>query len=88
MPLVRADAFRVLSRRRAAYRAFRNSPEGRIVLADLVRFCRFYDTSYRPDEPESATFFREGRRDVLCRILNFGDVTDEDLERIIDQESE
>jgi hypothetical protein len=57
----------LLSRRLAYARVFdENSPDVRIVLEDLRRFCRTDDSCFDPDERIHA--LREGRREVALRI--------------------
>ncbi|MCP4328419.1 MAG: hypothetical protein GY791_08285 [Alphaproteobacteria bacterium] len=78
---------RVFHRRRAAYAAFTQSPDGRVVLADLARFCRYRESTYSPDDPPEAMRHLEGRREVLLRILSHGDISDDEIDRIIEEET-
>jgi hypothetical protein len=63
------------------------SPEGRHVLADLVGFCRYRESTYHPDDPPEAIRHLEGRREVLLRILTYGDISDAAIDRIIEEET-
>jgi len=79
---------RGLSRRRAAYAAFKNSPAGRVVLADLARFCRYRASTYDPSGPPEAIRHLEGRREVFLRLLAFGDIDEATLDRALDDEAD
>jgi hypothetical protein len=61
----KAKAF--LFKRRTLYVRVFDNPHGEEVLADLAKFCRAHETTFRPDsERESALL--EGRREVWLRI--------------------
>jgi hypothetical protein len=53
-----------------AYRAALglDAPAGRLVLADLSRYCHALETTFVPGDPYQ-TMLNEGRRDVLNHIL-------------------
>lgn len=57
-----------------AYRLVFNSPHGRVVLMDLMKFSKFR-TDVKSDVDE-------GQRRVFLRILNFSQLTDEQLIRL------
>jgi hypothetical protein len=68
-------------RRVRAYRAFFNSPYGKIVLADLKKFCRPTLPTADVNNP-NVTFLREGRREVWLRINAHMNLTEEDIQQI------
>ncbi len=85
---------RSLARRRSAYKAlFAPGPAADIVLADLAKFCRAH-TSAAQVSPITqqidpvATGIAIGRQEVWLRISQHINVSDADLYRIINQESE
>jgi hypothetical protein len=51
------------------YRMVFGSPEGRVVLSDILERCGMMASSFRRDDKE--TFFNEGMRNVALMILNF-----------------
>jgi hypothetical protein len=68
------------------------SRDGQTVLADLARFCRVHEPATRRDltgrvDP-LATAHQEGRREVGQRIIAMLHVSDRDLWRVIESESE
>ncbi len=77
---------RLLRRRRAAYAAFVDSPDGRRILADLVRFCRYRESTYSPGDPPEAMRHLEGRREVLLRILTYGRISDAEIDHILEDD--
>ena len=69
-----------LNRKKSAYRTlFRdgNSPMSRIVLKDLADFCRIGSSTFRKDSREHALL--EGRREVFQRILDYQNISAEEL---------
>lgn len=56
-----------------AYHMVFGSPDGKIVLGDLVAYCFGRKSSFDPDARVHA--FNEGRRDVLMRIQEFTTLT-------------
>jgi hypothetical protein len=88
---------RLIHKRRHAYRALfladdKLNPAARIVLTDLRRFCRATTsttvvsfTSGMVDPIASAQ--AEGRREVWNRITQHLHVSDEDLYRLVEQET-
>jgi len=79
---------RMLSRRRAAYAAFRSSPDGRVIVADLAAFCRYRRSTFDPDQPPEAMRHLEGRREVFLRLIAYGDISEHDIDRIIEEEND
>lgn len=61
----------------SAYHATFTSPQGRIVLADLIAYCHGRKTTFDPNDRVHA--FREGRRDVFNRISEFTNLTLEEI---------
>jgi hypothetical protein len=57
-----------------AYRLCFSSPSGKIVMADLMKFCSFR----KPAESD----FDEGGRRAFLRIVNFVNLTDEQLYKL------
>lgn len=80
---------RVLLKRQAYRRLFMDGdgkmkPDAEVVLADLLRFCRFHQSitvvspiSRQTDVP--ASFQAEGRREVITRIIDHINADDSDL---------
>lgn len=50
-----------------AYQVVLNSPEGRIVLKDLLQLCMTFETTMTGN---SYTYFNEGKRSIGLHILN------------------
>jgi hypothetical protein len=66
-----------VQRRQQAYRSVFAGPEGKIVLADLVRFCRAQASTFHPDPRASAQL--DGRREVFLRIQEHTQLTEDEL---------
>jgi hypothetical protein len=89
-----ADALlaRMNLRRAAAYRAVFLGEDGEPeyhaerVLADLRRFCRGDETTYRPDAREHALL--EGRREVFLRIVKMLGMTSEEARNFVEVNDE
>lgn len=64
--------------KKAAYLAIFNTPHGKIVLDDLMPFCRARETCVIPGNRDK-TFVLEGRREVYLRIQDFRERTPEEL---------
>jgi hypothetical protein len=60
-----------------AYHATFTSPQGRIVLADLVAYCHGRKSTFDPNERVHA--FKEGQRDVLNRVNEFTNLSLEEI---------
>lgn len=82
---------RILWRRQAYRRLFMDGdkikPDAEIVMADLMKFCRYHQSvtvvspvSRTTDVP--ATFQAEGRREVIARIIDHINADDADLYRL------
>lgn len=57
---------RFIHGRKGTYQRVFDSPEGKVVLADLARFCRAHESTFDPDARISANL--DGRREVWLRI--------------------
>ena len=79
-PVEKARA--LLGQRKRAYRATLGSPAGETVLADLAKFCRANETTFRDDERKHVLL--EGRREVWLRIAQHLNLTDEELWQLYD----
>ena len=55
----------------------KQSPNTKIVLSDLAKFCRAYDSSFHPDPRMHAVI--EGRREVWLRIAQYLQLTPEEI---------
>ncbi len=85
----------ILNRRMAYRRCFMDGEgkitrDGEIVLADLIRFCRWYQSttivspvSRQTDVP--ASFQAAGRREVFARLMANLHVSDADLNRMTEE---
>lgn len=60
-----------------AYHATFTSPQGKAVLADLVAYCHGRKTTFDPNDRMHA--FKEGQRDVFNRIVEFTNLTLEEI---------
>lgn len=60
-----------------AYHVFFSSPDGKAVLADLIPYCFGRKSTFDSDDRVHAR--NEGRRDVLMRILEFTNLTLEEI---------
>ena len=55
----------------------KESQEARVVLEDLAKFCRAYDSTFAPSERVSNLL--EGRREVWLRIQNYLKLTPDEI---------
>jgi len=76
----------LLGQRQKAYRNTFDNPEGRRVLADLRRFCRA-TAPYADVNNVNATYLLAGRNEVWCRIMAHLNLTDEDVYKLIEDNS-
>lgn len=60
-----------------SYQIVFGSPDGRLVLADLIAFCHGRKSEFDPDPRQHA--FNSGKRAVLCRITEFMNLTLEEI---------
>ena len=63
------------------YKNVFDSYEGRMVLADLIKFSGAHDQSYTPGDP-TQTAFNEGLRRVVTRIEKFVGMTPKEISHI------
>jgi heterodisulfide reductase subunit B len=77
---------KAIDKRRRAYQAAFNNPEGKQVLQDLAKFCGATKSSFSRDPIEMG--FREGRREVWLRIQQHLKITEDDIWRLFEQEKE
>lgn len=63
-----------------AYRTFLSTPEGELVLSDLMKSC-FYSTSTISDNPH-ITSFNEGQRAVILRIIQTANLSPEQINKV------
>lgn len=72
-------ATRIFSSRKTAYeRLFdKTNPDASIVLADLARFCRATESTFKADDRLHAVL--EGRREVWLRIQKYINMTQDEL---------
>lgn len=73
--------------RRQAYKKIFESEEGRVVLADLYKFCGVENPTYVEGDSHG-TAYREGMRRVALRIKGILKQDDEQIERLIKDQSE
>lgn len=67
-----------LKRKMAYVQTFNpNAPFSRVVLQDLAKFCRAYDSTFHKDARTSDVL--EGRREVWLRIQSHIQLTSEEL---------
>jgi hypothetical protein len=64
----------------------REAPAGRLVLADLARYCHALESTFVAGDPH-ATALNEGRRDVLNHVLELIDIRAEDFAQLIQEVS-
>lgn len=78
------DRVQLLFRRRHLYRQVFGTPEGKVVLADLLRFCRISATVVVPGD-SIMTGYHDGLRRVGLRIASLVQMTDEEILRVASQ---
>ena len=62
-----------------AYRDVFNSEEGKLVLSDLCKSCHVFHSTF--DTNPNETYYREGERSVVLRILRTLEVDPFELEK-------
>lgn len=65
-----------------AYKKFFTSEDGKLILKDLIRSTKFFDTTFHTDQ--SVMAFEEGQRALVLRILRSTKVKQEDIERMFE----
>ena len=63
------------------YRTVFTSPDGELVLADLIKFTHAHDQSHTPGDPLE-TAFNEGMRRVVTRIEKLAHMTPAEIRRL------
>lgn len=63
------------------YKSVFESYQGKMVLADLIKFSNAHDQSYTPGDP-TQTAFNEGMRRVVTRIEKFTGMTPKEIRHI------
>jgi hypothetical protein len=73
--------FRGLRTRMRHYRSVfsTRNPSVDAVMADLLKFTRFFATTHEQGQPADEALILEGRRQVMCRILQHTRLTAEEL---------
>ena len=76
-----------LSRSREAYRmVFLEAGVHRdLVLTDLQDFCHWRGVAFDPADGGLGLAFREGQRSVFARILNTANMTEDELDEIVER---
>lgn len=69
-----------LEKRRQAYLAVFDNPNGEVVLADMAQFCRATESTFHPDARLAAQL--DGRREVFLRIMEHIQLSQEQLYRL------
>lgn len=75
--------FKTMRRIGGAYRHVFSTPQGRIVLRDLIRVVGLYRQS-GPRESEVLQY-QEGARDIVRRTLKLAKLTEDQLEAIMEE---
>ena len=65
-------------RRNNAYKSFFNSPDGQLVLKDLLNFCYYTKPTYVVGDPYQ-TAHNEGLRRYALRVLKLSSLTDDQI---------
>jgi hypothetical protein len=71
---------RWLQNRRQSYQLVSNQPAGKVILADLARFCYAFESCWDPDPRIHA--MKEGRRSVWLRVQQHLKLSDAELYQI------
>jgi predicted alpha/beta hydrolase len=73
---------RWFNRRKSAYKSLFNvqNKDALVVLTDLKRFCRHNQSTFHTDTQIQA--YQNGKRDVLERIIQFVNLSDEQINKI------
>lgn len=66
-----------LTNRKRAYQRLFDTPDGKVLLVDLARFCRAHESTFHPDARVAANL--DGRREVWLRIQQHLQLDSEDL---------
>ena len=80
---VYAKLYDLFRSRRGDYLTTFLNPVGERVLADLAEFCRARETTFHTDERAHALL--EGRREVWLRINKYLNLTDREIQQLIEK---
>jgi hypothetical protein len=80
---LREKLYSAFRSRRSDYLTTFNGPVADRVLADLAEFCRARETTFHPDERLHAVL--EGRREVWLRINKYLNLTDREIQSLIEK---
>ncbi|MGB8275367.1 MAG: hypothetical protein WCF16_08895 [Alphaproteobacteria bacterium] len=58
-----------------------DSPDGRLVMADLARYCRVHATSFAAGDPHQ-TAFNEGARDAFLHIAEMAGLSPQEIDNL------
>ena len=73
-----------------AYKKTFTGPDAEVVLGDLLKFCKYRDSTFVPGQSDS-TIFNEGTRRVILRILSFIEMDESKitkLTKMLDEQQE
>lgn len=76
------EVFGFMHRRKQAYQlTFQvNQPANVEVMEDLMKFCRYRESTFHPDARIAANL--DGRREVMLRIMNHLNLSEEQLAQL------
>ena len=77
---------KLASKTYAAYREVFSSPEGKLILMDLMKSCYMDKTSV--GQTPYDTYFNEGARSVILRIMQTCKMSQSDITKLIDDMKE
>jgi hypothetical protein len=66
-----------------AYRRLFSTEDGKIVLGDLMKSCFMYSSTIAQNPYD--TYFNEGMRSAILRIIQTANISAQEIERIRDQ---
>lgn len=70
--------------RNTAYKTIFNTPQGKEVLKDLLKFCHFDSPTFMPNDPYTSAF-NEGKRRVALRILGIMNMDEEAMNKVLEE---
>jgi hypothetical protein len=65
-----------------AYKQVLKTPQGRTVFADMVWYCRLFETTHVSSDPAASSML-EGQRRVLLRWIEMSKLTHDKIEEIV-----
>jgi hypothetical protein len=66
-----------------SYRKVFSSPEGKLILEDLIKSTKFFETIYHEDH--SIMAFDEGQRALVLRIISMVRLKPKDIDKMFDE---